>query len=191
MTKYGYIRKDIPCSTIKQLSLVDSYGCDELVFEGNDVTVDTELKKIVALVENEDVIICASLQSMGKSIRKLENIFNQIKEKKVRLICLEEGIDTQKNSSFYDYFYLFLNYEKAMQSRITKESLNKSRQKGIRFGRPCINKKIVQRVCRLHEERKTLREIAEECDISLGTAHKYVSKYKKKVNHFKEENILC
>lgn len=50
-----------------------------------------------------------------------------------------------------------------------------ARRRGKIGGIPKISKETVERIKILYNDRSyTLREIAEECDVSLGTAYKYV-----------------
>lgn len=180
MTKYGYIRQGIPYATSKQFHLVNSYAYDELLIEVEELIVDKELIHLLNKITEEDVIIFVSLQAIGKTIQELDPILTLIQEKKTRLICITEGIDTKKDPSFFEYFKLISTYDKHIRSRVARQSIMKKDQKIVALGRPSIDEETVRKVHQLYEKRKTMRDIARECGISLGTAHKYASKYKQK-----------
>lgn len=79
--------------------------------------------------------------------------------------------------------YLARNDQQIMMKR-TVSGLAKSREKGIKSGRPALSDKKVEKIQDLYQkELRTLREIARICNVSLGTVHKYTRDCHRNVNY--------
>lgn len=69
--------------------------------------------------------------------------------------------------------------EEIMRSR-TMEGIENARKKGLIAGRPKINERVVEKIRSLYGGRqKTIREIADICGVSVGTAYKYATQAEK------------
>lgn len=65
--------------------------------------------------------------------------------------------------------------EKSVIRERTTKGLKEARLKGRVGGRPRISPETIEKIKSLYNHKRyTLRQIAQECNISLGTAYKYV-----------------
>lgn len=176
MGVYGYVRKDFPFRTIEQLEALWRYDCDEIVIEEHDLKKDQELETLLSKIHINDVLVVASLEVFGKNLKKMATVFNILQAKKIQLISSVDDLDTSETPTFYNVFKIIATTDE--NCRVQKEqqkTITKSKTKAF-IGRPRINGEKISRIQELHRETdKTLREIAKECEVSLGTAHKYIN----------------
>ncbi len=180
MTIYGYVRNDIPCPTVDQFEALSPYGCDEVFLEMGEVKEDAELQRLLTVVQSGDTVVTTAVSVFGKTLSHLSLILETLREREVRFVSVQEGIDTDENQTFYYYLSLLSGNERETKRLLARQSIELSRSKGVQIGRPTLTEETVQKVQQLYNERKTLREIASECGISLGSAHKYVVEMKQK-----------
>ncbi len=134
------------------------------------------LGQFVAFLERhrkQDIVV-VNLESINLSISHYETIEEAIGRCECQLHFLEKEVAS-------DGVYLrvlagLAKRDVAMMSRRTHEGLEKAKAKGKVGGRPTINPALIERIRLLHQvHRKTIREISTECEVSLGTVHKYIT----------------
>ncbi len=180
MAIYGYVRNEIPCPTIDQFMSLSEYQCDEVFLEVGEVKEDTELQQLLACVQSGDTVVTTAVSVFGKTLSHLSTILEVLRKQDIRYVSIYEGIDTDISHDFYHYLSLFVRNERETKRLLARQSIELSRSKGVQIGRPSLTDETIQKVQQLYNERKTLREIAAECGISLGSAHKYVLELKQK-----------
>lgn len=175
MTVFGYVRKDYPSETSIQMKKLMELECEDFFIEKTPFNIDTELKAMLKSLKENDILIIASLASFGKGINDLKIIIDDIQRKKIRLVCLEEEIDTSKKYSFIEILNMINSLDKEVRSEKVKQALVDVKNSGKQLGRPTIDEETVQQIKKLHTEyRLSLRDIASQCGVSIGTVHKYV-----------------
>ncbi len=180
MKIYGYVRNDIPCPTMEQFAAISEYECQEVFLEVGEVKEDTELRCMLAMVQPGDTVVTTEVSVLGKTLSHLFAFLETLKEREVRFVSVQEDIDTAKNQEFFHYLALLTHNERETKRLLARQSIEVSRKKGVQIGRPTLPEKTVEKIETMYNNRKTLREIAAECDISLGSAHKYVLEIKQK-----------
>ncbi|WP_314067968.1 recombinase family protein [uncultured Vagococcus sp.] len=175
MTVYGYARKDYPSQMATQIKLLLDYKCEKLFVEQYAFEEDKELQLLLTELEKDDIIVVESIVVFGKNLEGMGQILEIVSSKKAHLISINEKLDTGQTYSFVDNFNLVYHVNASYRSEHIKQRLAKSKHDGRQLGRPAINKKKIEEIRHLHDERKmSLRDIAVCCGVSLGTVHKYV-----------------
>ncbi len=180
MAIYGYVRNDIPCPTVEQYAVLSEYECQEVFLEVGEVKDDTELRRLLAVVHPGDTVITTAVSVLGKTLSHLYLFLETLREHEVRFVSVQEGIDSEKNHEFFHYLALLIHNERETKRLLARQSIELSRSKGVQIGRPALSDETIQKIEIMYNDRKTLREIAAACDISLGSAHKYVVELKQK-----------
>lgn len=176
MTTYGYIRKKVPSETTKQLQEVMRFDCEDIYIEEESLEIDTELEKMLNRLESHDTLIVESVCSFGKSSNELNHIFERLFSKNIHLISRQESLDTHDSCCFYELTQLIFKVNKECSSRVVKQRIALSKEKGHTFGRPPLNHQTIKEIKSLYRCNKlSMRAIAEKCNVSLGTVHKYVT----------------
>lgn len=176
MTSYGYVRKGFPYTETKQLQQVIKYECDELFFEQRNLEESAELAKLITRLRAEDTLIVATLRVFGDDLEHLIPYVQQLQQQKIKLISINENLDSSKDIYFYFLFErLIIDRDEDRASFSTRRG---NRNREVVTGRPTIDAKLKRQIFELYNNQKmTMRQIVDECNVSLGT----VSKYSKKV----------
>lgn len=176
---YAYATKDKSYLS-KQIDALSKYHCDELVIEtDNEESVAhpyVELEAAISEMASGDKLIIFELVCLGKSIIQLVEFMGRLNEKEIELVVVNKpdelgNIDNQVYTTFLAHM---AKMEKEIIRARTSKGLEVARQNGRVGGRPRVSQDTVQKIQVLYSNNKyTLRQIAEECNISLGTAYKY------------------
>ena len=154
------------------------YHCDDLFIENPDLTADKELVMLIDQLSVGDVLVVSSLLALGKSISELQEIMSSITLKGAKLISIKEKIDTEHGQgySFQEVLKLLDTMNKEVASKKIKQQLMKLRDGGKQLGRPSVDQDTIDMIKFLRDSHHlNLRQIAEKCDVSIGTVHKYVT----------------
>lgn len=174
MSTYLYIKKtinDVP-SVVEQIQLVNEYQVDQVFIEEDHSSkeLDTLMKQLV----DNDTFIIYSLSIVELSNHKMRDFFQVMKTHSIHLISIKDKIDTNKveSTDFIANCLIFLNAQAQLEKQIKKDNVSDPKE----IGRPKISATTIQRIIFLREnEKRSIRSIAHECDVSIGTVHKYVT----------------
>ncbi|NKC68532.1 helix-turn-helix domain-containing protein [Vagococcus fluvialis] len=68
------------------------------------------------------------------------------------------------------------NSERKIIANRSKLIVKDNKRKGITVGRPKISEETIEKIYKLYSDKRTIRYIAEQCNVSIGTVHKYIKK---------------
>ena len=153
--RYGYCR----CSTdeekqdiTRQIKELTSRGVleEDIEFEYISGTKENKPKlvKLINTCNQGDEIICTELSRISRSFKDFNNTVELLKEKKLKLYLIMNNmiIDfTEDKLDSFTSFYLnimmaFNDLEASVTSERVKSGLDNARSKGIKLGRPTLNK---------------------------------------------------
>ena len=168
METIGYVYSSLDDSYIKeQIEALKNFGVKKIILEEEEINF---LKKGDALVVYE-------LRSLGKTVNQLAIFFTYLKKMSIDLVVIKKGA-AFKNTTDKQYFNLIsemAEMESFIISERTTKGIQMARRSGRVGGRPKISEEVIEEIRYLyHNQSYTLREIAEKCDVSLGTAYKYI-----------------
>ncbi len=147
------------------------------IYERTSDASESFLLSFINNLSAGDQVIFYDLSCIGKSVIQLSDFLNYLSTKGINLVILDKGIG-DKEVSDEAYIQMLLkvaDMEKEIIRDRTTRGLQKARKNGRVGGRPKISNETIEQIRYLYNNnRYTLREIAEECNISLGTAYKYV-----------------
>ena len=155
---------------------IESVTVEEEVIEGITQNDDV-LKEIVATLNSGDELVVYELRCLGKSIIQLAEFLAELKEKGIQLVVVKKGAAYSDidDAPYVEMILKIAEMEKMIIRERTTKGLQEARRKGRVGGRPKISEETIEQIRFLYNNnRYTLRQIAEECNISLGTAYKYV-----------------
>lgn len=176
MARYGYIRKRQGVSLMGQMNSLFPYNYQQLFIEKEDIGDTKELERCLSLLDSEDTLVVDRLSSFGQPLGSeiMNRLSHMMTHQNVRLICLEESLDTKKEPLFIELMSVVNESERhVFEKRHEKLSKNKAK-----IGRPHIKEEVSEQIWQLYVQKKTLREIAAICHVSVGTVHRYVKKQK-------------
>lgn len=194
---YAYIRVSTDDQTVKnQQDMIEraGYRVDKwLADEGVSGTVDWTKREINVAVEqaNEgDSIIVAELSRLGRSLKQILEIVELCQKKKVNIIMIREGIQTNNDSPVNKLLLSILGslaeMERNLISQRTKDALALKRKNGVVLGRPVGKNTPIEKM-KLYPKRKQIMqwrndgvsyaEIARRLNVHRITVSKFINTY--------------
>ena len=182
--KIGYARVSTKEQNLTlQIDALKKEGC-KIIFEekmSGTKSDRPELKKMMAQLREEDVIVIWKLDRLGRSLRDLVNLVTEIQTRKAGLKSLNDSINTTTPHGKLT-FYLFAalaEFERDIISERTKAGLAAARARGRMGGRPkglskaAKDKAMIAKT--LYEQRQmSVAEICQYLSIAKSTLYKYL-----------------
>ena len=136
------------------------------------------LSDLLNALREGDVVIVWRLDRLGRSLKDLLQIVDEIKSQGAEFTSLEEKIDTTSSGGklIFHIFGAFAEFERNLIRERTFAGLEAARKRGQRGGRPkALNSKQQRQLVTLYKSKK--HSLAEMCDmfsISKPTLYKYL-----------------
>lgn len=183
----GYARK----STYEQnLSLqkdaLKKVGCKKILTD--QITGSKEerpgLTKAMDMLRKRDTLVVWRLDRLGRSLKHLIKLIEDLEEKKIGFRSLQESIDTTTSGGrlVFHIFGALAEFEHHLIRERTHAGLAAARARGRLGGRPkVLNNKKKKLAVKLYKEKKhTVAEIGEMLGVSRMTVYRYVNEEKEK-----------
>lgn len=128
MSTIAYLKIDLPVEISTQLNQIQRYGFDYLFVEESWTMDNPELGKVLTKLNKNDVLLIYSLVTVCKN----NELFEVVKNKNVRLVSLDEKVDTEKKeyTELINNFNLIKTTEKNYAPLKCKTSFKKEKKKG-------------------------------------------------------------
>ena len=121
-----------------------------------------------------DMIMCWSIDRLGRSLQNLVEILNELQSMKVDLYFLQQGMDTSTSSGrmMFNIFGALSEYERSLIRERVCAGLQTAKAKGVKLGRPSkMNDGMRQAVKLLREKGMGIKQIAKQLKIGVGTVY--------------------
>ncbi|PCJ29098.1 MAG: transposase [Rickettsiales bacterium] len=140
------------------------------------------LTKTLEQLRKGDTLVVWKLDRLGRSLRHLIELINELEAKEIKFRSIQDGIDTS-NSIGQFFFHItgaFAELERNLIKERTKAGLAAARARGRKGGRkPSLNKQQTQMMLELYQARSaSIMEICDQFKISRKTFYRYVEKAK-------------
>lgn len=177
MTVYGYIGKSYSEETADQFQKLNGFECDVIFVESPENSGEPQKEQLLTKLTAGDKIVIANLTVFQDGLKGLVSLLEGLDEKSVQLISIDEGVASKESLTFYESAKMISNMLTEQKRSKTRRWLEKTQSEGKRWGRPRIKTKTIEHINYLYFSKKlSMREIAEECNVALGTVHKYLNK---------------
>lgn len=187
---FGYAR----CSTSetkqnieRQIRKLKEMGAEHVYWEyaSGAIISRPELRKLLAIVNHGDTILCTEITRLTRSVKQLCDIITYAKDKKLILsignikIDCHTGIEPMTEAMLL-IAGVFAAMEREMTIERVKSGIENARAKGVRLGRPLMRPEqlpsIVYRYWDLYKNGKlTKTEYAKLCGVSRSTIYRYIN----------------
>ena len=121
-----------------------------------------------------DMVMCWSIDRLGRSLQNLVEILNELETLKVDLYFLQQGMDTSTSSGrmMFSIFGALAEYERNLIRERVCAGLQTAKARGVKLGRPSkMNDGMKQAVVLLREKGMGIKQIAKELQIGIGTVY--------------------
>jgi DNA invertase Pin-like site-specific DNA recombinase len=124
-----------------------------------------------------DKVVVWSVDRLGRSMKHLVSVLSQLDELNVDIFSYVQGIDTstQFGKSMFQMVGIFAELENNMRADRQRIGIKRALDNGAKFGRKSImNDELIKKINNLREEGHSMRNIANECDVSTTIVQKAI-----------------
>ena len=179
--KIGYARVSTADQRIDlQLDALEKAECERVfqdVASGGNLE-RAALDEAIAYAREGDTLVVWRLDRLGRSVRDLVNLVNDLQEQGVQFSSIVDGIDTTTPAGqfFFHITAAFAELERNLIRERTRAGLESARARGRMGGRPkAIDPKTFELARDLYEANSgTVAEICERLGIATRTFYRYL-----------------
>src|SRR5215470_6743915 len=150
---YGYARvSTIDQDLAIQRAALKAAGCTVIRAEkvsGTSRKGRSELETLMDFLRKGDTLVVTRIDRLARSLRDLQNIVHELREKGVHLKATEQPIDTSSaaGKAFLSMLGVFAEFETLLRRERQMEGVNAAKARGVYKGRkPSIKPDEVQRL---------------------------------------------
>ena len=163
---------------VQRTALTDA-GCEKIYEEKvSGVGERIELQAALQYLREGDCLVIYKLDRLGRSLKDLLDIIEQLQKKKVNLVSLKDNIDTSSTTGklVLHIFASLAEFERDLIKERTEEGRREAKKKGVRFGRPKQPKPEKANMCaQLYRNGNSVSAIMRTIGIrSRNTVYKYL-----------------
>lgn len=193
---YGYIRVSTDRQTLENQRYEITRFCEQnnLVIDGwiQETISGTKsadkrkLGELLGIIKKGDLIVCAELSRLGRSLFMIMNILNTCMEKECRVWTIKEGYrlgDDLQSKVLAFAFGMAAEIERQLISTRTKEALARKKAEGARLGRPMggvnhhhLMDDKAQLAIQMLKAGKKKSELARELGVSRSAVYKWIKR---------------
>ncbi|MFE1046335.1 recombinase family protein [Streptomyces olivaceus] len=163
-------------------------GCDEIFIDklSGKLASCPELDKALAAARAKDEFVIIKLDRLGRSLRNLMDLSEQLQQKDVALVVLDQGIDTSTPAGrlFFNIIGAIAEFEHSLMVERTKQGLDAARARGRTGGqKPKLKPRQIKLAQEMYDEkgsdgkrRYTVQQIADELGVSRPTIYRHLEK---------------
>jgi DNA invertase Pin-like site-specific DNA recombinase len=163
-------------------------GCDRIFVDkaSGKLASRPELDKALIAAREGDQFVVTKLDRLGRSLKNLIELVDRLKEQKVGLVILDQGIDTSTNMGrmFFQILGAIAEFEHAMMVERTHDGLAAARARGRVGGRKqALKPRQVKLAQEMYDElgsdgkrKHTVQDIADELGVARTTIYRYLER---------------
>lgn len=158
----------------RQVERLREYGCTK-VFEGKhsgkaDSNRDA-LQALLSFVREGDTVVITKLDRLGRSLKQVLNVLDELKSKNVNLLALDQPVDTTNNSPMAQAMTQLLGvFAELERSFIVTRTQEGKAATGRYGGRPKkLDDQQVQKIIQRHIAGESIASLAKSYNVSRMT----------------------
>jgi len=179
MSLYGYARVSTGDQDLSlQEAALRAAGCQVVRSEkktGAKREGRTELDVLLQFLRNGDALVVTRVDRLARSLKDLQDIAHELKDKGVVLKATEQPVDTSTaaGKAFFDMLGVFAEFETNLRRERQMEGIAAAKERGVYKGRkPRIDPDEVRR---LHDEEKlSPSAIAKRLKIARSSVYRFL-----------------
>lgn len=163
-----------------QLDALKQYNCIKIFHEYISGTRQDrpELNKALEYLQPNNVLVIWKLDRLGRSLKNLIDIVNNLNERNIHLISIQEHIDTTTSTGrlIFHMFGAMAEFERGIIRDRVMAGLKSARARGHKGGRPTkMTDEKIEKAQQMWESRKwSIKEICKILEISDCTLYRNI-----------------
>ena len=132
----------------------------------------TELRRAINYLRRGDILLVTRIDRLARSLRDLQNILHELKDKGAGLKATEQPIDTSTSAGkcFLDMLGVFAEFENNLRRERQAEGIAKAKAQGKYKGRPPSIP--VEKIRQLREQGWAVYDIAKQLNIHRSSVYR-------------------
>lgn len=180
---YGYARVSTNEQNLDlQLDTLKKSGCNKIFYDKTSALKErAELNKLLKVLEKGDTLMVWKLDRLGKSLKHLVKLIEELKTQEIIFISLQESFNTggAQGRFFFHVIASLCKFERELIRERTHAGLLAARARGRLGGRPkglSIEKQLKAREAkRLHKDTSlSIDQILSKLQIKRATFYNYL-----------------
>ena len=161
-----------------QIDALKAAGCEKIYTDkiGGTTTDRAGLDDLLSYIRPDDVLVVWRLDRLGRTLKKLILMIEELANRDIAFMSLRESIDTTTSGGrlIFHVFGALAEFEREIISERTKAGLMAAKARGRCGGRPRLMDQEKVRLARtLHNDKSiTVGEICRSLGISKGTLYR-------------------
>lgn len=183
--KVGYARVSMTDQDLSlQIDALEGAGCEKIFHDhvSGSQGERAGLPDAMEYLRPGDTLVVWRLDRLGRSLRHLIELVNQLAEQDIGFQSLQETIDTTTSGGLlvFHIFGALAEFERNLIRERTQAGLEAARKRGRLGGRPrSLDANKTELLYRLYDEnRHTVREICDMLEIPRSTLYDYLDRRK-------------
>jgi len=124
-----------------------------------------------------EMIMCWSIDRLGRSLQHLVEILNELQAMKIDLFFMQQGMDTTTPSGrmIFSVFGAIGEFERNLIRERVIAGQQRAKASGVHIGRPTkMNDGMRSAIKAMHENGMSIRQIAKSCKVGIGTVYSVI-----------------
>jgi DNA invertase Pin-like site-specific DNA recombinase len=163
-------------------------GCDQIFIDkaSGKLASRPKLDQALIVVRDGDQLVITKLDRLGRSLKNLIEVSEDLRARGVGLVVLDQGIDTSTPAGrmFFQIIGAIAEFEHALMAERTRDGLEAARARGRKGGRKAaLRPRQVALAREMYDElgddgkrRYTVQQIAEELGVARTTIYRYMER---------------
>ena len=180
--KIGYARvSTLRQSLDRQIDSLREAGCERIYAEkvSSGKKDRPELARMMEALREGDIVIVVELTRLGRSVKDLIEIVEQIHAVGANVVSLSEPwMDTTsvQGNLIFNIFSAFAQFERDLTRQRVLDGLESARARGRKGGRPTVPADMAALAVRMHKSKCPISDIIKATGISKTTIYRLVNK---------------
>ena len=182
--RYGYARvSTLDQSTSVQREALSKANCDRIYEESASGTTRygrEELQRVLEVLREGDTLVITRIDRLARSMKDLQDIVYDLKQRRVYLEATEQPIDTSTaaGKAFLDMLGVFAEFETNLRKERQLEGIAKAKIKGVYKGGAPLSLEKKETVCRLYRQGMKPAQIVRESAVGKTSVFKIIKELK-------------
>jgi DNA invertase Pin-like site-specific DNA recombinase len=182
MVAVGYARVSTREQNVdSQTDVLEAAGCTRVYVEQASGTLARRpaLTDVLSYLREGDTLVVTKLDRLGRSVKNLKDIADELERRGVGLRALSQGVDTTTPGGrlFFHMLAAIAEFERDLIVERTKDGLASARARGRKGGaKPKMTLAKVRQARAMYDQKEhTVQEIADVLGVSRPTIYRHLT----------------